>query len=249
MQRFDNKVALITGAASGIGRAAAERLAQEGAAVFCVDIQKPALDELVAALRQKGAQAEAFVCDASDEQQVKACVARCVATYKKLDVLCNIAGILRFANTHEMPLNTFELVMKVNVTSTFLFCREALPELIKTEGNIVNTASTAAYQGLPWGAAYSASKSAILGMTRSIAVDYASHNVRANCVAPGDILTSIMGNNSFPDGADLSILRRVSSLTGPKGPDVIAGAIAMLASEDGIHITGECVRIDGGMLA
>lgn len=249
MQRFLNKVALITGAASGIGRAVAERLALEGAAVFCVDIQAAPLEATVAKLRGSGVRAQAFVCDVGDEAQVKACVTQCIATYQQLDVLCNMAGILKFAHTHEMPLDLFNLVMKINVTGTFLFCREALPELIKTKGNIVNAASTAALQGLPWGAAYGASKGAILAMTRSIAVDYAAHGVRANCVAPGDILTAIAANTTFPEGADMKMLQRISSLSGAKGPEVVSGVIAMLASDDGIHITGDCVRIDGGTLA
>jgi meso-butanediol dehydrogenase / (S,S)-butanediol dehydrogenase / diacetyl reductase len=249
MQRFTNKVMLITGAASGIGRATAERIASEGGSVFCVDMQKAALDETVATLRKSGAQAEGHVCDVSNEEQVKATVKACVAKFGKIDVLCNMAGILKFVYTHEMTLADFNKIMTVNLTGTFLMCREALPELVKTKGNMINAASTSALQGLPWGAAYGASKAAILAMTRSIAVDYAKQGVRANCVAPGDILTPIATNVVFPEGADFSIMARCSSLTGAKGPEVVAGVIAMLGSEDGIHITGEVIRMDGGTLA
>lgn len=249
MQRFNNKVALITGAASGIGRATAERLAQEGASVFCVDVQAAALKETVDQLQHAGGKAEAFVCDIGDESQVKACVKRCIDSFGQLDVVVNMAGILRFFHTHECPLDTFNLIMRINLTGTFLMCREALPELIKTKGNIVNAASTAALQGLPWGAAYGASKAAILAMTNSMAVDYAAQGVRANCVAPGDILTPIASGLEFPKDANFELLRRCTSLTGSKGPETVAGVIAMLASEDGVHITGECIRVDGGMLA
>jgi meso-butanediol dehydrogenase / (S,S)-butanediol dehydrogenase / diacetyl reductase len=249
MQRLKNKVAIVTGAASGIGRATAERFADEGASVFCVDLQPGALEETVAALKAKGAKAEAFVCDASNEAQVKAAVAKCVSAFGQIDVLVNMAGILRFGHTDQMALETFELVMKVNVTSTFLFCREALPELVKTKGNIINAASTAALQGLPYGAAYGASKAACLSMTRSIAVDYAKRGVRANCVAPGDVNTAIANNITFPEDGDFSMMPRISSLSGAKGPEVVASVIAMLASDDGIHITGECIRVDGGTLA
>lgn len=249
MQRLKNKIAIVTGAASGIGRSTAERFADEGATVFCVDLSAGALEETVASLKAKGATAEGFVCDASSEADVKAAVAKCVSSFGRIDVLVNMAGILRFGHTHEMPLATFELVMKVNVNSTFLFCREALPELVKTKGNIINAASTSALQGLPYGAAYGASKAACLSLTRSIAVDYAKKGVRANCVAPGDVTTNIANNITFPEDGDFSMMPRISSLTGAKGPEVISGVIAMLASEDGAHITGECIRIDGGTLA
>lgn len=249
MQRFTDKVVLITGAASGIGRSTAERLAGEGGSIFCVDVQKEALDETVKQLRAGGARAEGRLCDISNEEQVKACVKACVDTFGRIDVLCNMAGILKFVYTHEMTLADFNRIMTVNVTGTFLMCREALPELIKSKGNIINAASTSAFQGLPWGAAYGASKAAVLSMTRSIAVDYAKQGVRANCVAPGDILTPLATNVTFPEGADFSIMARCTSLTGAKGPEVVAGVIAMLGSDDGIHITGECVRMDGGTLA
>lgn len=249
MERYTDKVVLVTGAASGIGRAAAERMAAEGAAIFAVDVQRGALEEAVGQWRAAGLNAHAHVCDISDEAQVKACVRACVDTFGKLDVLCNMAGILRFAYTHECSLETMRKIIDINLIGTFLICREALPELIKTKGNIINAASTAALQGLPWGAAYGASKAGILAMTRSIAVDYAKQGVRANCVAPGDILTPLAQNVEFPKDADFSILGRISSLTGAKGPEVVAGLIAMLGSEDGIHITGECVRVDGGTLA
>jgi meso-butanediol dehydrogenase/(S,S)-butanediol dehydrogenase/diacetyl reductase len=249
MQRFTDKVVLITGAASGIGRAAAERMAAEGAAIFAVDVQKEALDGAVKQLRAAGARAEGQLCDISNEAQVKACIKACVDKFGKIDVLCNMAGILKFVYTHECSLELFNKIITVNLTGTFLMCREALPELIKTRGNIINAASTAALQGLPWGAAYGASKAAILSMTRSIAVDYAKQGVRANCIAPGDILTPLATNVTFPEGADFSAMARCTSLTGAKGPEVVAGVIAMLGSEDGVHITGECIRMDGGTLA
>lgn len=249
MQRFTHKVVLVTGAASGIGRAAAERIASEGGSIFCVDVQKEPLDEIVKQLRASGAKAEAFLCDISNEEQVKACIKTCVDSFGRIDVLCNMAGILRFEYTHAMSLDLFNKIITINLTGTFLMCREALPELIKTQGNIINAASTSAFQGLPWGAAYGASKAAVLSMTRSIAVDYAKQGVRANCVAPGDILTPLATQVTFPEGADFSLMSRCMSITGAKGPEVVASVIAMLGSEDGIHITGECIRMDGGTLA
>ncbi|HEY9036637.1 MAG TPA: SDR family NAD(P)-dependent oxidoreductase [Pseudomonadales bacterium] len=249
MKRFDDKVALITGAGSGIGQATAVRLAAEGARVFCVDINPAGLEATQSTIAEHGGQAFVHVCDVSDEAAIKACVEACITQWDRLDVLCNMAGILRFDNAHELTTANWQRVIAINLTGTFLMCREALPHLLDSKGNIVNAASTASLAGLPWGAAYSASKGGVLAMTRSIAVEYAKRGVRANCVCPGDIATNMAAGVTFPDGADLALLSRISSLTGMKGPEVVAGVIAMLASEDGIHITGEDIRMDGGTLS
>lgn len=249
MDRFTDKVVLVTGAASGIGQAAALRLAQEGGKLFCTDINETALQETVTAIRDSGGEATARRLDISSESDVNDCVRKCVAQYGQLDAVVNMAGILRFDNCHELALADWQRVIDVNLTGTFLLCKAVLPELLKTGGNIVNAASTASLSGLPWGTAYGASKGAVLAMTRTIAVEYAKRGVRANCVCPGDISTNMAANVTFPADADLALLGRISSLTGPKEPKVVAGVIAMLASEDGAHITGEHIRVDGGTLS
>lgn len=249
MQRFTGKVVLVTGAGSGIGRAAAERLAAEGGSVFCVDLNLDSATETVGLIAAAGGTALAHRCDVSDEAQVQACVDACVAEFGSLSVLVHMAGLLKFEWTHEMSLAAWQQVIDINLTGTFLLCRAALPHLIESQGNIVNAASTAALAGLPWGAAYSASKGGVLAMTRSMAVEYAKQGVRANAVCPGDIKTNMTVDISMPANMDPALLTRISSLNGPKGPEVVAGVIAMLASEDGAHITGESIRMDGGTLA
>lgn len=249
MQRFTGKVVLVAGAASGIGRAVAVRLAQEGGQIWCTDIHAAALAETVAMIQSAGGEAQAHAFDISDEAQVEQCVQACLAAYGQLDVVVNMAGILRFDRTEALPLEGFEQILAVNLTGTFLLCRAALPELVKTRGNIVNAASTASLAGLPWGAAYSASKGGVLAMTRSIAVEYAKSGVRANCVCPGDITTSMSTDVQMPGVMDPDLLQRISSIAGPRGPEVVAGVIAMLASADGEHITGEEIRVDGGTLS
>lgn len=245
MTRFENKVVMVTGAASGIGRAAALRVASEGGKVFCTDINEEALQELVADIQQQGGEAIAQRFDISAED----CLASLIAQWGRLDALVNMAGILRFCNAHETPLEVWQKIIAVNLTGTFMLCKAVLPELLKTKGAIVNAASTASLQGLPWGVAYGASKGGVLAMTRSIAVEYAKRGVRANCVCPGDINTGMVEGLSFPEDADFDLLNRITSLSGAKGPEVVAGAIALLASDDGIHITGEEIRVDGGILA
>ena len=249
MKRFEGKVALVTGAGSGIGRAAALRLASEGARVFCVDLSAQGVDETRAQIEAAGGRADAHACDVSDEAAVRACVQACVDVCGRIDHLSNMAGILRFDHFHEIALADFRRIVEVNLYGTFLMCREAIPHLLATKGNIVNAASTSSLAGLPWGGAYSASKGAVLAMTRTIAVEYGRAGLRANCVCPGDIATPMSKAPRMPKGADFSWMARCSSLDGPKGPEVVAGVIAMLASGDGAHINGEDIRVDGATLS
>lgn len=249
MQRCKDKVVMITGAGSGIGQSAALRLAEEGAAIFCIDINAETLQETVNSIKKTGVLVESQLCDVSSEEEVNTAVACCISKLGRLDSLVNMAGVLRFDNCNELALSDWQKVMDINLTGTFLLCKAVLPHLVETKGSIVNAASTAALAGLPWGVAYSATKGGILAMTRSIAVEYAKRGVRANCVCPGDIHTNMAENVTFPEDADFTLLNRISSMTGMKGPEVVAGVIAMLVSDDGLHMTGEDIRVDGGMLA
>lgn len=247
--RLEGKVALVTGAASGIGRATALRLAAEGARVFCVDLAEEAVEDTARAVLAAGGEALARACDVSREDDVRDTVSACVQAWGRLDHLSNMAGILRFDHFHETTLADFRRVTEVNLYGTFLMCREAIPHLLKTGGNIVNAASTSSLAGLPWGGAYSASKGAVLSMTRTIAVEYGRLGLRANCVCPGDIATPMSAGSRMPKDTDFSWMDRCKSLNGPRPPEVVAGVIAMLASEDAAHINGEDIRVDGGTLS
>jgi len=224
------------------------RFAAEGASIMALDVQSGPLESLAAELRERGVPVATAACDVTDEDRVRDAVARCIAEFGALHQLTNMAGILRFDHFHELSLADFQRVQAVNVTGVFLLCRAALPALLEQQGNIVNAASTAALQGVPWGAAYAASKGAVLAMTRAIAVEYAERGLRANCVCPADIETP-MTRPGFPEGVDLRKFARMRSLSGVRGPEAVAGVIAMLASDDAAHITGEHIRIDGGALS
>lgn len=249
MERFADRVVLITGAGSGIGRASALRIAAEGGAVFCVDLNEEAVLATVADVAAAGGEGTAHACDISDENSVQACVDACIASYGSLYALVNMAGILRFDDTETLATADWQKIIDVNLTGTLFLCRAVLPHLLATRGSIVNAASTAALSGLPCGVAYSASKGGVLAMTRSIAVEYAKRGVRANCICPGDIQTDMTKAIAFPESMDFDLMPRIMSISGAKPPETVAGLIAMLASEDAAHITGEDVRVDGGTLS
>lgn len=255
LERFTDRVVIVTGAGSGIGKATAARLAAEGARVLATDIVTDALDASVAAAKAaaepsgSGGQVVAYVADISDEEQAGGTIEEAIGRWGRLDALCNIAGMLRTVRTHECDLDTWKRIIDVNLTGTFLMCRSALPHLIVTKGAIVNAASTSSFFGHPWMAAYASSKGAIAAFTHTLAVEYALDGVRVNAVAPGSVTSGITTNVVFP--GDLSrdeskLVRRIMSPTGFGAPEEVASVVAMLASADGRHITGEIIRIDGG---
>ncbi|MGH0035828.1 MAG: SDR family NAD(P)-dependent oxidoreductase [Myxococcota bacterium] len=249
MKRFEDKVALVTGAASGIGRATLLRLASEGAALFATDVQSEALESAAKEARELGARVEARVADVGDESQVIDAVGSCVSELGGLDVLCNIAGILRFDHTHEVGLDDWSRILTINLTGTFLMCRESIPHLLARRGNIVNMSSTAALAGHAWAAPYAASKGGVLGLTSTLAIEYGKQGLRANAICPGSISTPIQEAFRLPEGGDMKLIRRIMPLDEFRGPESVASVVAFLASSDAAHINGEHVRVDGATLS
>ena len=169
MQRFEGKSVLITGAASGIGRATAERLAAEGAQLLLCDVQDAHASETAELCRKAGAEARALHCDVGDDGQVAQAVGAAVEHFGKLDVVCNVAGILRYGHLAEFPVEDFQRILDINLTGTFRMCKEAIPHLLETGGNIVNTASICGLVALPHAAAYNSAKHGVIGLTKSAA--------------------------------------------------------------------------------
>ncbi len=239
----------MTGAASGIGRATAVRLADEGARVVAVDVNAEALAGLTVGDAAAGGSIITLPGDVATEQGVMAIVTGAADQLGGLDVVVNVAGVLSFSHTHEVTLDEWSRLIAINLTGTFLMCRESLPHLLASGGNIVNLASTAAHAGQPWATAYVASKGGVLALTRSLAVEYAAQGLRVNSISPGAIDTPITGAFHLPDGADIKLLGRVTPL-GPFGtPEGIAAAIAYVASDEASHMNGADLLIDGATLA
>jgi meso-butanediol dehydrogenase/(S,S)-butanediol dehydrogenase/diacetyl reductase len=249
VERYQDTSVLITGAGSGIGRATAERLAAEGARLTLSDVNAEGVEQTAETCTKLGATARAVVSDVSDESAVADLVASTVAEQGGLDVLVNVAGILQFKDFRETTLEDFNRIISVNLTGTFLTCRDAMPHLLESQGNIVNITSTAALAGHPWTSSYSASKGGVLALTLTLAVEFGKLGVRCNGVAPGSIDTPIQGAFQLPEGADAKLLHRIMPLDRMRGPEQIASAVAYLGSADAAHVNGEILRVDGGTLA
>ena len=250
MQGLQGKNALITGASGGIGGATAIRLAKEGIGLLLTDLDQQALDDVAATCRAEGVDVETMTADVRDDGQVDAVVAAHVAKFGSLDILANIAGVQRWSHTHEHSTEDFRLMLDVNIGGTFFFSRAALPHLLETRGCIINTASTTSFDGLAYSVVYSATKGAVLMLTKSMALEYAERGVRVNAVAPGGIDTGMSNDIAFPEGIDYKlVMRQMSLLNGMQPPSVIAGVVAFLASDDASHITGETILVDGAAIA
>ncbi len=249
MQRFADTVVVITGAGSGIGRATAERLAAEGASLVITDVNAEGLEATAATCAEHGHPVTPLVSDVSDEPSVAEVIGTAVAEHGRIDVLCNVAGILQFKDFRLTTLDDWNRILSVNLTGTFLMCRDAMPHLLESQGNIVNIASTAALAGHPWTSSYSASKGGVLALSLTLAVEFGKQGVRCNAVAPGSIEAPIQNAFEVPEGADPKLINRIMPLDRMRGPEQIAAAVAYLASADGAHVNGEVLRVDGGTLA
>lgn len=250
MNRLDGRRALVTGAASGIGRATAIRLAAEGASVCCADLQKEGAQSTAEEISREGGKAHAIELDVSDLSACERAVAESADFLGGLDLLANVAGILRPGHTHEQDAALFDQTISVNLAGTYYMCRSALPRLLESGGAIVNIASAAAFQGVPYNAAYCASKAGVVGLTRSLASEYSRRDVRVNCICPGAVLTP-MTQAGFPvDGLDPALMARIAPQLPKIGsPDDIAALVAYLASDEAGYVTGSAITIDGGQLA
>ena len=245
-ERFEGRVALVTGAGSGMGRAITHRLAAEGASVLAVDIDEAGLARTVEA-------ATGFVvvhpADLGDPETCSAVVERCVDQFGQLDVLGNVAGIYIAGHVTDTTVEQYRRVMSVNLDAYFFLAQAAVPHLVAVGGNIVNIASNSGVQGVPYSVAYSMSKGGVVQLTRSLAVEFLKSSLRVNCIAPAGTNTNIAANAQFPPDMDPDFFARMAGMRGMAEPEEVASLFAFLASDEARSITGSVYTIDNGLTA
>lgn len=245
MKRFENKVAFISGAASGIGRATAIRLASEGASVMLADISADGLNETRAQL-PVDTHVDQVLCDVSDAAACDGAIAATLSTFGRLDVLCNIAGFGFLHNFQDFTDDQWQKMWGVNVSGVMYLCRAAMPALLESGGNIVNMSSSAGVVGQAYNTMYCATKGAVLLFTKALAAEFAGKGVRVNALCPGGVDTPLARKFQIPEGANPELLGRLNSLVDWAKPEEIAAAIAYIASDEARFVVGEGLSIDGG---
>jgi len=253
MGRLTGKRALITGAASGIGRATALLFAREGAAVAVVDVDEAGGQAVAQAIRDEGGQATFVRCDVTQAEDCQRAVQRTVDEWSGLDILFNNAGIIRRATVIGTTEEEWDRVMAVNVKSIFLLSKCAIPVMAQAGGGaIVNTSSGWGLVGGRNAVSYCASKGAVVNMTRAMALDHGAQNIRVNCICPGDTDTPMLRNEARQLGqSDEVFLAEAADrpLQRIGRPEDVAQAVLYLVSDDASFVTGTALVVDGGGLA
>lgn len=251
MKRFENKAVIVTGVASGFGRAIAERFSSEGAKVVGADINRDGGEQVIASLVDRGGRAEFVEANVAVSQDVENMVERCLERYGAIDILVNNAGFShRSMLMWKLPEEDFDAVFNVNVKGVFLGCKYAIPHMIeRRKGVIINTASVGAVAPRPGVTAYNATKGAVVTLTRGLALEVARHNIRCNAVNPVAAETGFMkgalGVEKLNDEQKNNLISTI-----PLGrlaePEDVANAVCFLASDEADMITGTCLNVDGG---
>ncbi|WP_240198230.1 SDR family NAD(P)-dependent oxidoreductase [Novosphingobium sp. P6W] len=246
--RFEGKVAIVTGAASGIGLATARKLAAEGADLILADRDFAGVAKASQGL---GGSAVAIELDVASEESCRQCIARAVEMHGGLDILCNIAGVLDFGSLRDLSADRWNRVIGINLTGVYNMCRAAMPDLVERRGAVVNMASAAGLVGVPFNAAYTASKHGVVGLTRALALEFSKAGVRINAVCPGGVETPML-HQAMPDNVDMEmVMRSASWLDGGAlaTSEEVAEVVTFLASHQARRMTGVALSVDGGQTA
>jgi 3-oxoacyl-[acyl-carrier protein] reductase len=242
MKRLDGKIAIVTGAAAGIGETTARLFAAEGAKVVACDISMEPLEEIVKSIKAEGGEAIAVKCDVSQESDVKEMIQTTIQEFGKINILINNAGITRDTLTPRMTVENWDLVMSINLKGTFLCSKYALAKM-ERGGKVVNTSSIATL-GNKGQSNYAASKMGVIGLTRTLALEYSRKKICINAIAPGAVDTPML--QAVPEKMREKMIEMIP--LGEAIPPIdIARAHLFLASDEANFITGQCIFVDGGM--
>ena len=243
---LSGRVALVTGASQGIGRACAIKLAQSGAAVALAARNQEKLDQLAADIAAGGGTVAVFPFDVADEEQIKSGMKAAIAQFGKIDILINNAGITRDQLVMRMKRADWDAVLNTNLTSAYLCIQQAIGSMLKQRwGRIINITSIFGQMGQAGQANYAASKAGLIGLTMAMAREVASRNITCNAVAPGFIetaMTSVLSDDFKQNAVKMIPLGRIGT------PEDVASAVAFLASDEASYITGQVLSVNGGML-
>jgi NAD(P)-dependent dehydrogenase (short-subunit alcohol dehydrogenase family) len=250
---LEGKVAMITGAASGIGLATAKRLAEMGASIALVDINEPKGKEAVEEIESLGRKAKFFRCDVTSDSDCKKTTEDVYQEFDKIDILFNNAGVIRRKNIVELSEEDWDLVLNVNLKAIYLLSRHVIPRMIDDGGgSIINTGSGWGLKGGPNAAAYCAAKGGTINLTRAMAIDHGRQGIRVNCVCPGDTNTELLHDESVQLGLDDAEFMKAAvdrPLHRVGLPEDIANAVLYFASDMSSWVTGSILVVDGGGLA
>lgn len=250
MKRLENKVALITGAASGIGKTTSLLFAEEGAKIVLTDVNAEGVNKVVDEIEKKGGQALGLTLDVTNEEQWKKVVKKSVEKFNQIDILFNNAGIYIISPIIDIELNTWNKLMNINVTGVFLGMKHVAPIMAKQKkGSIINASSIAGIGGGAGHVLYGASKGAVRTMTKDVAMEYAAYNVRVNSIHPGYIKTEMVDYASEKTHKTLEQLGALYPMKRLGEIEEVAKAVLFLASDDASYITGSELLIDGGVMA
>lgn len=246
---MNGKVALVTGAAGGLGKATALRLADLEADVAITDVAAEGLADTAKAIREMGRKVLEMPLDLTDRASCKLAVEKTAAEFGRLDALCNVAGVLFPGRTEEATDEAWDLTMKVNLEAPFFLIRAAIPHLREAKGAIVNVTSCAAFKGQAYFAAYCATKAALTHMTKALAMEFMKEPIRVNAVAPGGMMTGIIGGMAALADCDQELIGRIASIKGMCEVDDVAECVAFLATDASRAYHGACINIDAGVTA